>query len=448
LQKLITSLGPKKASMRRIRVLVLASTRELACQIRESFETYGACTSVRVTAVYGGVGQGSQVRALGHGVDVLVATPGRLMDLMGQGYVDLDHIDTLVLDEADRMLDMGFLPAIRKILEHVPTKRQTLLFSATMPDPIVHLAETILRKPIHISIEPEKKAVDSVEQSVCFVPQAQKIHMLIGMLKELKPQRAIVFTRTKHGAERVVRHLQALELKAESIHSNKSQNKRLRVLGEFKRDNPPVLIATDIAARGIDVDNVSHVFNFDIPHEPETYVHRIGRSGRAGASGIAISFCDSEERKYLRGIEQHIGKRLNVAAQVESAAAEEGTQASAGRGRGDRQSQRGGRTQGMRSQGGRTKGDRVRSDRVQGERRPERSTVEGSAESSAEPRSFGQASAKRTFGKKSKASVSKLGGKKSSRFGSSASGSRSSKPAGKKPAKKKRFGGSSNFKRP
>jgi ATP-dependent RNA helicase RhlE len=409
LQKLMTNAGPKKAAARKLRVLVLASTRELASQIRDSFETYGACTSTRVTAIYGGVGQGSQVRALGHGLDVLVATPGRLLDLMGQGYVNLEQIDTLILDEADRMLDMGFLPAIRQILEWVPTKRQTLLFSATMPAPIVQLAGSILRNPIHISIEPEKKAVDSVKQTVCMVPQKQKIHLLIQMLKEIKPERAIVFTRTKHGAERIVRELIASDIKSDSMHSNKSQNKRLRVLAEFKRDNPPVLVATDIAARGIDVDNISHVFNFEIPNEPDTYVHRIGRSGRAGASGDAISFCDSEERKYLRDIEQLIGRRLQVTTTIEGPATSSDESRPSRHSQSDRRSGPGKKSNYSSSKGGGSKGGGYKS---------------GS----------------------SKSASSKGGAGRSSSFKSSYGASKGAKPGAKKHTTKKRVAKPSAFK--
>lgn len=310
LHRMIAEGNPPRGNGRKIRCLVLASTRELASQIRESFATYGHYTPLRMAAIFGGVSQAPQERLLRHGIDILIATPGRLLDLIQQGFVDLKHIETLVLDEADRMLDMGFLPAIREVISYVPKVRQTLLFSATMPPLIRELAESILRNPIHISIEPETKATETVQQSVFHVAQGQKTTLLIHLLKTLNPGRGIVFTRTKHGADRVVKHLLAAGVRAEALHSNKSQNQRLRILESFKWTNPPILVATDIAARGIDVDDVSHVFNFDLPHEVETYVHRIGRSGRAGASGIAISFCDTEEKKYLRGIEKFIGKRL------------------------------------------------------------------------------------------------------------------------------------------
>lgn len=297
---------------RQTRVLVLASTRELALQIQESFDVYGAFAHVRIATIYGGVGQQPQVKALRAGTDIIVATPGRLLDLMKQGFVRLDGMKTLVLDEADRMLDMGFFPAIRRILERIPRQRQTLMFSATMKPEIRELADTMLRDPISISIEPRQKTTDLVEQSVCFVPQKAKTRVLIELINRLNPSRAIVFSRTKHGADRIVRHMTAAGLKAEAIHANKSQNRRLRTLEEFRSSAPPILVATDIAARGIDVDLVSHVFNHDMPTEEETYVHRIGRSGRAGATGVAVSLCDPEERRMLRSIEKLIGQSISI----------------------------------------------------------------------------------------------------------------------------------------
>ena len=297
---------------RPIRVLVLASTRELALQISESFATYGSQTALRVGPVYGGVGQEPQVRMLRKGVDVLIATPGRLLDLMEQGYIHLEHIQTLVLDEADRMLDMGFLPAIKQILRNVPVKRQTLLFSATMPPAIKQLVDSILRNPLRISIEPARKATELVEQWVYHVPQQRKMDRLIDLFGQIDGARVLVFSRTKHGADRIVRQLEKAGIRSDAIHSNKSQNRRQRILDDFKRDKLSVLVATDIASRGIDVEGISHVVNFDMPEEPETYIHRIGRSGRAGATGNAISLCDSNERKYLRDIERLIGKQIQV----------------------------------------------------------------------------------------------------------------------------------------
>ncbi len=312
LHRLTSTETKKSSSVRKIRVLVLASTRELAVQIHDSFRNYGAFAAVRVATIYGGVGQHPQVKALRDGVDVVVATPGRLLDLMKQGYVHLEGVQTLVLDEADRMLDMGFFPAIRRILEHVPRKRQTLMFSATMKPEIRELANSILTNPVSISIIPKHKTTDLVEQSVCFVPQKQKTRLLIELIAQRRPTRTIVFSRTKHGADRIVRHLAAAGLRAEAIHANKSQNKRQRTLDDFKSERPPILVATDIAARGIDVDNVSHIFNHDMPTEEETYVHRIGRSGRAGATGEAISLCDPDERRMLKSIEKLIGMQIAV----------------------------------------------------------------------------------------------------------------------------------------
>ena len=299
--------GDRSRVPRPVRVLVLASTRELALQIHESFRDYGAFAAVRSAVVYGGVGMQPQIRALRDGADIVVATPGRLLDLMQQGCANMDGLQVLVLDEADRMLDMGFLPAIRRVLQRIPKQRQTLLFSATMRPEIRELAETILRDPVNISIEPRQKTTELVEQSVCIVPQKQKTALLVQLLNRLVPQRAIVFSRTKHGADRIVRQLTKAGLTAAAIHANKSQNRRQRTLEDFRSQNPPILVATDIAARGIDVDQVSHVFNYDMPTEEETYVHRIGRSGRAGAVGAAVSLCDPEERRMLRSIEKLIG---------------------------------------------------------------------------------------------------------------------------------------------
>lgn len=312
INQLITSKAGRDSGHRPVQVLILASTRELAIQIHESFKSYGAFTSVRSTTIYGGVGQQPQVRALRAGVDVVVATPGRLMDLIQQKLISLSDVHTLVLDEADRMLDMGFFPAIRRILKYVPAKRQTLMFSATMKPDIRDLASSILNNPVSISIEPKQKTTELVEQSVCFVPQKQKTRLLIELITRANPSRAIVFSRTKHGADRIVRHMTAAGFRAEAIHANKSQNRRQRILEEFKSQSPPILVATDIAARGIDVDGVSHVFIHDMPTEEETYVHRIGRSGRAGATGISIALCDPDERRMLRSIEKLIGMSIPV----------------------------------------------------------------------------------------------------------------------------------------
>ena len=303
----------------KIRTLILSPTRELALQIGDSLREYGCHLKLQHTVIVGGVGQYPQVAALRRGVDILVATPGRLGDLYDQGHIDLRHIEIFVLDEADRMLDMGFLPDIRRVIELLPSERQTLMFSATMPHPIAKLAEGILRDPARITIAPVKQTTELVTQSVCPIPKAQKTRLLVNILKTQSVTRAIVFTRTKHGADRVVEQLMRLGIPADALHGNKSQNARQRTLAKFKSSRPPVLVATDVAARGIDVDDISHVINYDLPIEAETYVHRIGRTGRAGNTGIAISFCDPSERNLLRAVEREtrqsipVNSTLNVA---------------------------------------------------------------------------------------------------------------------------------------
>ncbi len=304
--------NPPPGSGRRIRVLVLAPTRELAIQIGESFESYGRHTTLRHVVVFGGVSQNPQTKALKNGVDVVVATPGRLVDLMSQGYVKLDAVQIFVLDEADRMLDMGFLPDVRRITAKLPSQRQTALFSATMPKPIEQLAQAILRNPVSVQIEPVRATTELIEQSVCFVSKQHKPQLLASILSSRPVGRAIVFTRTRHGADRVAKQLNRAGIRAEAIHGDKSQGNRQRTLTNFKSNRPPVLVATDVAARGIDIDGVSHVFNYDLPNEAETYVHRIGRTGRAGATGVAISFCDDTEREYLQDIQRLIRRPLNV----------------------------------------------------------------------------------------------------------------------------------------
>jgi ATP-dependent RNA helicase RhlE len=304
--------NPRRGTGRRIRTLVLSPTRELALQIAESFQTYAAGTSLRQTAVVGGVNQNPQTRALKNGVDILVATPGRLLDLMEQGFIDLASVEVLVLDEADRMLDMGFLPDVRRVLRQVPKERQTLLFSATMPPEIQSLADAILRDPVRVRVAPVKSTSDLIEQSVYNVHRHHKAQLLAHLLGIWPIQRALVFTRTKHGADRLVRQLRASSIRAEAIHGNKSQSARQRTLANFKSSRTHILIATDIAARGIDVEGISHVLNYDIPDQPETYVHRIGRTGRAGASGRAVSFCDGQERKSLQAIERLIRQTLVI----------------------------------------------------------------------------------------------------------------------------------------
>lgn len=297
---------------RKTRALVLAPTRELAIQINESFHTYGRYTGLRSTVVYGGVGQTPQVRALNSGVDVLVATPGRLLDLMQQGFVDLSHVEVLVLDEADRMLDMGFIPDLRRIAAKVPTTRQTLLFSATMPAAICELADQWLRNPVDVRVGPQSRSVETIRQSVLFVDQTQKPHLLTQWLRDTAWTRTLVFTRTKHRADKIATLLRKAGIEADAFHSNKSQSARQRTLARFKSPQPVVLVATDIAARGLDVDQVSHVINYDLPDDAENYVHRIGRTGRAGADGVAVSFCDRGERATLQSIERLTRQKLSV----------------------------------------------------------------------------------------------------------------------------------------
>jgi ATP-dependent RNA helicase RhlE len=301
---------PKQSAPKQCRVLVLAPTRELAGQIHESFKSYGKNVKLKTAVIYGGVNQNPQAATMARGVDVLIATPGRLIDLVNQRLVELKSVEYLVLDEADRMLDMGFIHDVKRIIKMVPHERQTLFFSATLPKEVRTLAESMLKDPVEIQVTPQATPAQTVDQSVYFVPQKQKRHLLVHLLQDGAMSRVIVFTRTKHGADRLSKDLVKAGLKAEAIHGNKSQNQRERALAAFKSQRPPVLIATDIAARGIDVDGVSHVVNFELPHEPETYVHRIGRTGRAGLGGTAIAFCDSEERTQLRDIERLLRKTI------------------------------------------------------------------------------------------------------------------------------------------
>jgi ATP-dependent RNA helicase RhlE len=296
----------------RVRCLVLCPTRELATQIAGDFRTYGKHVRFRIAVIFGGVSQHSQVQALRQGVDIVVATPGRLLDLMGQGHADLRGVETLVLDEADRMLDMGFIHDIRKIVSRLPAQRQTLLFSATMPPEIRRLADSLLRNPAGVQIAAASATAEGIKESVYFVEKRNKPALLAHLFTKLPMSRAIVFTRTKHGADRVVRQLQTYGIRSEAIHGNKSQNARQRALENFRASKTPVLVATDIASRGIDIDDVSHVVNFDVSHEPETYVHRIGRTARAGATGEAVSFCDREERGSLKLIERLIRRSIPV----------------------------------------------------------------------------------------------------------------------------------------
>ncbi|HEX4795237.1 MAG TPA: DEAD/DEAH box helicase [Humisphaera sp.] len=297
---------------RQVRALVLCPTRELASQIFDSFKTYGRNTNLRYTVIFGGVGQNPQVQSLRVGTDVLIATPGRLLDLINQSHVDLRAVQTLVLDEADRMLDMGFIHDIRRIITRLPAQRQSLLFSATMPNEIRSLADTILRQPEVLQVTPAASTVSTIEQSVYFVEKRNKPTLLAHVYNEMAMSRVIVFTRTKHGADKVVRHLHTRGIRAEAIHGNKSQGARQRALHNFKGGKTAVLVATDIASRGIDVDGISHVVNYDVSDEPETYVHRIGRTARAGASGAAISFCDPEEMSSFKAIERLIRRSISV----------------------------------------------------------------------------------------------------------------------------------------
>jgi len=292
------------------RALVLSPTRELASQIADSFRAYGRHTGLRIALMFGGVPKPRQARAMSGGVDVLVATPGRLMDHLGDGAVRLDSTEILVLDEADHMLDLGFIVPIRRIAAMLPAKRQSLFFSATMPKEIASLAGQLLHDPVHVAVTPVSSTAERVEQSVIFVEQARKRTLLAEVLRNTATGRTLVFARTKHGADRIVQHLQATGIAANAIHGNKSQGQRERALAAFRDGSVPVLVATDIAARGIDVDGVTHVINFDLPNVPESYVHRIGRTARAGQSGAAISFCDSSERAFLRGIEKLIRAKL------------------------------------------------------------------------------------------------------------------------------------------
>ena len=297
---------------RKIRALVLAPTRELSLQISESFQVYGRYTAVRNTVIYGGVGQSPQVRALNAGVDIVVATPGRLLDLMQQGHVDLSHVEVLVLDEADRMLDMGFIHDLKRIVEKVPRRRQTLLFSATLPPAIRTLAAQWLTNPVDVHVAPATVTLPAIRQSVIFVDQKQKLQLLTHWLRETPWTRTLVFTRTKHGADKIAKSLVKGGIPADAFHSNKSQSARQRVLLRFKAPQPLVLVATDIAARGLDIDDVSHVVNFDLPIDADSYIHRIGRTGRAGEDGVAVSFCDRGERAALQAIQRLTRQTLSV----------------------------------------------------------------------------------------------------------------------------------------
>lgn len=308
----LLSLNKSFDRKRKIRSLIVTPTRELAIQIEESFKAYGRYTGLTCTVVFGGVNQNPQTNALRQGVDILIATPGRLLDLMNQGHISLKDVEIFVLDEADRMLDMGFIHDVRRIISFLPLKRQSLFFSATMPPEIVRLANTIVYKPVKVEVTPSASTVDIVNQYVYYVDKGNKNALLIDLLKGDKIKTALVFTRTKFGADKVVKVLQRKNIRAEAIHGNKAQNARQRALTNFKSQETRVLVATDIAARGIDVDDLEYVINYEIPNISETYVHRIGRTGRAGASGTAISFCDADEKGFLWDIERLITKQIQV----------------------------------------------------------------------------------------------------------------------------------------
>jgi len=300
------------ASNNGIKVLILTPTRELAIQIDESFGAYGKNLRNRHAVIFGGVNQHSQVLALQRGLDIVIATPGRLLDLMNQGYVNLNNLTTFVLDEADRMLDMGFVHDVKRIITKIPAKRQTLFFSATMPNDIQQLANSILTNPAIVQVSPVSSTADTIQQKLFFVDKNNKKDLLFHLLKDPAINSALVFTRTKHGANKVAEHLVRMGIETQAIHGNKSQNARQEALNNFKSGRNRVLVATDIASRGIDIDELSHVINFELPNIPETYVHRIGRTGRAGFNGIAFSFCDPEEKEYLRDIHKVIGKQIPI----------------------------------------------------------------------------------------------------------------------------------------
>lgn len=303
-----------KKQRKNIKALVLTPTRELAAQIGDSFSSYGKFTSLKHTVIYGGVRQRSQTDAIRNGVDILVATPGRLLDLVNQGHVNLRHIEFFVLDEADRMLDMGFITDIKRVIDLIPQNRQTLLFSATMPSEISSLAESLLNNPVKVEVTPAEATVDLIDQYLYFADRGDKTPLLIDLLNDDDVESALIFSRTKHGADKLSKSLTRAGINCDAIHGNKSQNARQKSLLDFKKKRTRVLVATDIAARGIDINQISHVINYDLPEAAETYVHRIGRTGRAGYSGVALSFCDSGELGMLKSIQKLIGKDINVVA--------------------------------------------------------------------------------------------------------------------------------------
>jgi len=364
-----------KALSRQPRALILAPTRELAGQIDDSLRTYGRNVPLRSAVVFGGVSIRPQILALTRGVHILVATPGRLMDLMNQGQVRLDMVEVFILDEADRMLDMGFIRDVKKVAAALPKKRQTVLFSATMPGTVQGLADGLLNDPVQVEVAPAATTAEKVEQRVLYVQKDKKRALISELLTDEKIERVLIFTRTKHGADKVARHLHQSGVNSDAIHGNKSQNARQRALAAFKAGRIRALVATDIAARGIDVDGVTHVINFELPNEPESYVHRIGRTARAGATGVAISFCDQEERAYLRDIEKTIRQRVPVFVDHPFHAAEIANDTSPakapnrnqgqGRGRGQNQARGQGKGQGQ-GNGGRNRNNSQRSRRPAG----------------------------------------------------------------------------------
>ena len=311
LQHLFADKQPNR--QRKIKSLIVTPTRELAIQIGESFTEYGKYTGLKNTVVFGGVNQNSQTDRLRQGIDILVATPGRLLDLMNQGFISLKAVEYFVLDEADRMLDMGFIHDIKKIIAQLPTKRQSLFFSATMPNNIVSLSKTILKNPLKVDVSPVSSTADTIQQYLYYTNRKSKNDLLIHILNDKNINQALLFSRTKHGADRIVRNLKKKKIKAEAIHGDKSQNQRQKALTQFKERKIRVLVATDIAARGIDIDKLGYVINFDIPNIAETYVHRIGRSGRAGEDGIAISICEPEENSFVKEIEKLINRKIEIA---------------------------------------------------------------------------------------------------------------------------------------
>jgi len=308
----LLSANKEYVKKRKIRSLIVTPTRELAIQIGDSFKAYGRHTDLRCTVIFGGVNQNKQTSSLQGGVDIVVATPGRLLDLINQRFISLRDVEIFVLDEADRMLDMGFIHDVKRMLELLPKRRQSLFFSATMPPAIVKLSSTILYKPSKVTVTPVSSTVDIIKQQMYFVDKENKKNLLIDILKDESIKTALIFARTKYGADKLAKMLSKKKIKAEAIHGDKSQNARQRALTNFKEQTTRILVATDIAARGIDVDDLEYVINYEIPNISETYVHRIGRTGRAGAKGTAISFCDASEKAYLKDIEKLISKKIDV----------------------------------------------------------------------------------------------------------------------------------------